>query len=56
MRAVGLLMTPQTHQLHHDTLKQDFATNNGWSNAVINRVFDLAIRRHWLTEAGLTPQ
>lgn len=56
MRAVGLLMTPQAHQLHHDTLKRDFATNNGWSNPVINRVFDLAIRRRWLTDAGLTPQ
>jgi sterol desaturase/sphingolipid hydroxylase (fatty acid hydroxylase superfamily) len=56
MRAVRLLMTPEAHQLHHDTLKRDFATNNGWSNPVINRLFDLAIRRRWLTEAGLTPQ
>ena len=56
MRAVGLLMNPQAHQLHHDTLKRDFATNNGWSNPVINRVFSLAVRRKWLTEAGLTPQ
>jgi sterol desaturase/sphingolipid hydroxylase (fatty acid hydroxylase superfamily) len=56
MRATGLLMTPQAHQLHHDTLTRDFATNNGWSNPVINRLFNLAIRRRWLTEAGLTPQ
>ncbi len=56
MRATGLLMTPQAHQLHHDTLTRDFATNNGWSNPLINRLFNLAIRRRWLTEAGLTPQ
>lgn len=56
MRAVGLLMTPQAHQLHHDTLTRDFATNNGWSNPLINRIFALAMRRKWLTEAGLTPQ
>jgi hypothetical protein len=56
MRATGLLMTPRAHQLHHDTLTRDFATNNGWSNPVINRLFDLAIRHRWLTEAGLTPQ
>jgi hypothetical protein len=56
MRKLGLLMTPQAHQIHHDTLTRDFATNNGWSNPLINRVFNLAIRRRWLTEAGLTPQ
>ena len=56
MRKVGLLMTPQAHQLHHDTLMRDFATNNGWSNPLINRLFSLAIRRRWLTESGLTPQ
>lgn len=56
MRRVGLLMTPQAHQLHHDTLMRDFATNNGWSNPLINRLFSLAIRRRWLTESGLTPQ
>ena len=56
MRAVGLLMTPRAHQLHHDTLTRDFATNNGWSNPVINRLFAFATRRRWLTDEGLTPQ
>jgi hypothetical protein len=56
MRTAGLLMTPRAHQLHHDTLTRDFATNNGWSNPLINRLFAIAIRRRWLTEAGLTPQ
>lgn len=56
MRATGLLMTPRAHQIHHDTLARDFATNNGWSNPLINRLFNLAIRRRWLTEAGLIPQ
>ena len=56
MRATGLLMTPRAHQIHHDTLARDFATNNGWSNPVINRLFALATRRRWLTDEGLTPQ
>lgn len=56
MRALGLLMTPSAHQLHHDTLTRDFATNNGWSNPLINRLFAVAVRRRWLTEGGLIPQ
>ena len=56
LRSARLLMTPEAHQLHHDTLARDFATNNGWSNPLINRIFGIAIRRQWLTEAGLTPQ
>ena len=56
MRALGLLMTPNAHQLHHDTLTRDFATNNGWSNPLINRLFAEAVRRRWLTEGGLIPQ
>jgi len=56
MRVVGLLMTPKAHQLHHDTLTRDFATNSGWSNPVINRLFALATRRRWLTDTGLIPE
>lgn len=56
MRRMGLLMTPQAHAIHHATLTQDFATNNGWSNPVVNRLFRLAMRRGWLTPAGLEPR
>jgi hypothetical protein len=56
MRRVGLLMTPDAHALHHATLRRDFATNNGWSNPAVNRVFELAIRRGWLDESGLEPR
>ena len=55
MRAIGLLMTPAAHEKHHSTLTRDFATNCGWSNPLVNRLFAVAIRRRWLTEAGLTP-
>jgi len=55
MRRAGLLMTPAAHQLHHDTLKQDFATNCGWSNPVINRLFKALHERNLLDETGLTP-
>ncbi|MEG3089332.1 fatty acid desaturase CarF family protein [Sphingomonas sp. PB4P5] len=55
MRASRLLMTPAAHQAHHDTLQRDFATNCGWSNPVINRLF-LALRaRGYLCDKGLVP-
>ncbi len=56
MRRVGLLMTPQAHQLHHDTLQRDFATNSGWSNALLNPVFRFAYGKGWLRDEGLEPQ
>ena len=56
MRRVGLLMTPAAHQLHHDTLKRDFATNSGWSNALLNPVFRFAYGHGWLRDDGLEPQ
>ncbi|MCW1384424.1 fatty acid desaturase family protein [Novosphingobium sp. KCTC 2891] len=56
LRRAGLLMTPAAHQVHHDTLKRDFATNCGWSNPVVNRLF-LALRaRGRLADAGLEPR
>jgi len=56
MRRVGLLMTPAAHQLHHDTLRRDFATNCGWSNALLNPVFRFAHRKGWFRDEGLEPQ
>lgn len=56
MRRVGLLMTPEAHALHHETLRRDFATNTGWSNPLVNIIFRTAIGRGWLTEAGLEPR
>lgn len=55
MRRLGLLMTPAAHQLHHDTLRQDFATNCGWSNPLVNRCFALLRRRGYLEDSGLEP-
>jgi hypothetical protein len=56
MRRVGLLMTPEAHALHHETLRRDFATNTGWSNPLVNAVFRLATNRGWLNESGLEPR
>jgi TMEM189-like protein len=56
MRRVGLLMTPQAHALHHATLRRDFATNNGWSNPLVNALFRSATRYGWLDESGLEPR
>jgi Lipid desaturase domain len=55
LRKVHLLMAPAAHQLHHDTLQRDFATNCGWSNPVINLLFRALRRRGYLGDAGLVP-
>ncbi|MBS0480788.1 MAG: carotenoid synthesis regulator CarF [Proteobacteria bacterium] len=55
MRRTGLLMSPAAHQIHHDTLQRDFATNCGWSNPVINRLFNALRARGMLDESGLVP-
>ncbi|MEO6091855.1 MAG: fatty acid desaturase CarF family protein [Novosphingobium sp.] len=55
MRKVGLLMAPEAHQLHHDTLQRDFATNCGWSNPLINPLFRALRSRGYLDDAGLVP-
>jgi hypothetical protein len=56
MRHAGLLMTPEAHALHHETLRRDFATNTGWSNPLVNAIFRIATSRGWLDEAGLEPR
>ena len=55
MRRCRLLMTPAAHQAHHDTLQRDFATNCGWSNPVINRLFAALRARGYLKDDGLVP-
>lgn len=55
LRRAGLLMTPAAHQIHHDTLQRDFATNCGWSNSAINWLFRMLRRRGYLPDAGLIP-
>ena len=55
MRRLHLLMTPAAHQLHHDSLRRDFATNSGWSNPVINRLFNALRARGYLDDTGLVP-
>jgi Lipid desaturase domain len=55
LRRLRLLMTPEAHQLHHDTLRRDFATNCGWSNPLVNRLFDALRRRGYLADSGLEP-
>lgn len=55
MRRTGLLMTPQAHAIHHETLRRDFATVSGWSNPLLNRIFAAVHRAGWLREEGLVP-
>lgn len=55
MRRLGLLMTPAAHEKHHATLQQDFSTNCGWSNPLLNRLFTALRRRGRLGDHGLEP-
>jgi hypothetical protein len=55
MRHAGLLMTREAHQRHHDTLKRDFSTNCGWSNPLLNRVFEIGRGRGYFRDEGLEP-
>lgn len=56
LRRCRLLMTPAAHQKHHDTLRRDFATNCGWSNPLVNRLFDALRARGYLDDTGLVPR
>jgi sterol desaturase/sphingolipid hydroxylase (fatty acid hydroxylase superfamily) len=55
MRRIGILMTPAAHEKHHATLQRDFSTNCGWSNPLLNRVFNALRRRGRLPDHGLEP-
>lgn len=55
MRRLHLLLTPEKHQIHHDTLTRDFATINGWSNPLLNHWFNAMVRRGGFDKTGLEP-
>lgn len=55
MRRMRLLMTPAAHSMHHDTLRRDFAIINGWTNPLLNPVFDALHRRGVLSDEALEP-
>lgn len=55
MRSARLLMTPAAHQLHHDTLQRDFATNSGWSNPLVNWLFNRLRASGRLPDSNLEP-
>lgn len=56
LRRLGLLMRPEDHIAHHETLMRDFSTINGWSNPVLNRLFDALRRRGKMADEGLIPR
>lgn len=41
---LGLVMTPAAHQIHHNTLDRCFGIINGWTNPLLNPVFNLLHR------------
>lgn len=55
MRRLGLAMSAQAHKFHHDTLTQDFAVINGWSNPVVNFCASTLLRTGVLRSEGLEP-
>jgi hypothetical protein len=56
MRRIGLLMNPQDHVRHHETLTCDFSTINGWSNPALNVVFRFFRRHGYMPDDGLVPR
>jgi hypothetical protein len=48
-------MSAQAHKLHHDTLTQDFAVINGWSNPLVNFCASTLLRTGFLRSEGLEP-
>jgi hypothetical protein len=56
LRRARLLMTPAMHDIHHASLREDFATINGWSNPMLNRVFTALRRRGHMPDHGLIPE
>jgi hypothetical protein len=56
LRRARVLIRPEAHAVHHRTLDRDFATVNGWSNPVVNRIFAWCRGRGWLADEGLEPR
>jgi hypothetical protein len=56
LRATRLLMRPEDHRAHHETLMRDFSTINGWSNPPLNLAFRLLRDRGRLRDDGLVPR
>ena len=55
LRRARLAMSRRAHKLHHDTLTQDFAVINGWSNPVVNLCATTLLRMRVLQSDGLEP-
>ena len=55
MRALGLAMSARAHKWHHDTLTQDFAVINGWSNPLVNFCAATLLRTGIMRSEGLEP-
>ncbi|WP_419825836.1 fatty acid desaturase CarF family protein [Sphingomonas sp.] len=56
MRRARLLMRPEDHVAHHDTLTRDFSTINGWSNPPLNLIFRTLRQKGRLRDEGLIPR
>jgi hypothetical protein len=55
LRGARLVMSRRAHKLHHDTLTQDFAVINGWSNPLVNLCATTLLRMRVLQSDGLEP-
>jgi len=55
LRRLRLVMSRSAHQAHHDSLTQDFAVVNGWSNPLVNLCASVLLRSGALGKDGLEP-
>lgn len=56
LQRLGLFVTAQKHHSHHLNLGHDFCMLNGWSNPLVNRIFQQCLKRGWFDTNNLTPK
>lgn len=56
LQRLGLFVTAHKHHSHHLNLGQDFCMLNGWSNPLVNRIFQMCLISGWIEKDNLTPK
>jgi hypothetical protein len=55
LQKLRLFVSPELHDVHHQTLDRDFCTLNGWSNPLVNVIFNYCKKKAWVDMNGLEP-
>ncbi|MCJ8311906.1 MAG: carotenoid synthesis regulator CarF [Saccharospirillaceae bacterium] len=55
LQKIRFFVSPERHDVHHQTLNRDFCILNGWSNPLVNMIFDYCEKKSWVDMSGLEP-